>query len=90
MASLIQQRMAIERRRTSGLLGLVAGVIFVVVAITQATSSLGSSEARVLVIVLINVVLALIWLSFGLMNLRRFRREIAAFTAANGPEAGKR
>lgn len=90
MTSLIMQRMAIERKRTFGVWWLIGGGIWVVVAIGQLTTFLGSRPWITSIISLAAVVIALVFVAKGLITLGRYRREIATFTAENGVDAGKR
>ncbi|TFD62742.1 hypothetical protein E3T39_02055 [Cryobacterium suzukii] len=88
MSSQIQQRMAIERIRTSAVLWLVFGGVSTLLAISQVAASFGSGERRMIII--LNVAIAAGWVILGLFNLRRYRREIKAFTTEHGVDAGIR
>ncbi|MET1051255.1 MAG: hypothetical protein ABWX65_01315 [Mycetocola sp.] len=84
MASLIQQRMAIERQRTFGLIFLVLGGVSLPVAIIVTVASSSSW------IPWIQIVVALVWIGLGLLGLLRYRREVGTFTGEHGVDAGKR
>ena len=84
MSSLIQQRMAIERIRTSAIALTLFGGIWGLLAIAQLV--VGTDPTRVAVFFGIAGGMIIV----GLVKLRRYRRAIAAFTAENGVEAGKR
>ena len=88
MSSLIQQRMAIDRIRTSGVLWTVFGGFEALIAIGL---MLGARTDDVRPIVFI--VIAGGFIIVGLVNVKRYQRAITAFTAANGANganAGKR
>lgn len=80
MPSLMQQRMAIERIRTSAFIWLSFGGCWLIIALIQVAMS-GA---------LLYLVLGAGWIVIGAIYLRRYRREIKAFTVENGVDAGRR
>ncbi|MDJ0376258.1 hypothetical protein [Cryobacterium sp. PH31-L1] len=84
MSSLIQQRMAIERIRTSAIAWTLFGGVGALLAIAQLV--VGTEPTRAFVY--FGVAGGMI--TVGLVKSGRYRRAIAAFTAENGVEAGKR
>jgi hypothetical protein len=84
MSSLIQQRMAIERIRTSAIAWTLLGVVGALIAIAQFFVGTDPTRAAVYFGVAGGTIIV------GLVKLRQYRRAIAAFTAENGVDAGKR
>ena len=84
MSSLIQQRMAIERIRTSAIVWTLFGGVGALLALAQLV--VGTEPTRA--VVFFGVAGGMIIV--GLVKMRQYRRAIAAFTAENGVDAGKR
>ncbi|MET1052138.1 MAG: hypothetical protein ABWX65_05800 [Mycetocola sp.] len=84
MASLVQQRMAIERRRSLAVWSFIAGGVFALLAVG---GGLAASSSWMW---LSQLAIGIFWTAYGLISLRRYRREIAVFTAEHGAEAGRR
>jgi len=84
MSSLIQQRMAIERIRTSAIVWTLSGGFWALLAIAKFVMGTEPMWAAVF------FGIAGGWIIGGLVRLRRYRREIAGYTAENGVDAGKR
>lgn len=82
MGSLIQDRMAIDRLRLSGLWMLVVGGLL---AIVGALSLAGDSRPLRLYLIVVFTVLAIM----GIVRLVRARRRRIAFEARHGADAGK-
>lgn len=76
--------MAIERIRTSAIVWTLFGGVAALLAIAQLVA--GTETTRVAVY--FGIAGGLI--AVGLVKLRRYRRAIAAFTAENSADAGKR
>ena len=83
MSSLIQQKMATERIRTSAIVGTLFGGIGTLLAIAQLVVGTDPTRAAVFFGIAGGMIIV------GLIKLRRYRGAIAAFTAENGVEAGK-
>ncbi|WP_146069358.1 hypothetical protein [Cryobacterium sp. Y11] len=84
MSSLIQQRMAIERIRTPAIAWTLFGGIWGLLALAQVVVGTEPTRAAVFFGITGGIIIV------GFVKLRRYRRAIAAFTAENGVEAGKR
>lgn len=80
MASLVQQRVAIERIRMSAFIWLSFGGIWLIIALIQ----VALSDA------FLNLVLGAGWIVIGAFCLRRYRREIKAFAVESGVDVGRR
>ncbi|MBC7761653.1 MAG: hypothetical protein H7201_07620 [Candidatus Saccharibacteria bacterium] len=84
MPSLIQQKMALERIRTSAIVWTVFGGFWGLLSI--ANLLVGTEPTRgALYLAVAGGLIAV-----GLVKMRRYRREITAFAVENGPDAGKR
>jgi hypothetical protein len=83
MASLVQQRMALERRRSFGIIWLVLGVLYCAGAVVQV-----STDGRH--VWWANLAIGCAWIGVGYVELRRSQRALTAFEAEHGADAGRR
>lgn len=84
MTTLVQQRMAIERQRVFAVLYLTVGLIWVALEAGLGVASSWGWSAW------FQIALGILWIGLGLASFHRYRREIGAFIAEHGAEAGKR
>ncbi len=84
MTSLVQRRMAIERRRNAAVTYLILGAAFLVFgAVVWAVAPVKPAHWW-------NLVLGIAWLASGSVEMARYRRQMAAFIEENGIDAGRR
>ncbi|ROQ41117.1 hypothetical protein EDF46_0488 [Frondihabitans sp. PhB188] len=83
MPSLIQQRMAIDRRRNYGLFALIGGFVFLVLSLGELIAS-GSSRWFAWAY----LAMAVFWIVVGLRERIVGTRRLAAFEAEHGVGAG--
>ncbi len=84
MTSLVQWRMAIERRRNAAVAYLVIGAAWLIFG------AIGWAVAPGISTHWWNFGLAIAWLASGSYELWRYRRQTAAFIEENGVDAGRR
>jgi hypothetical protein len=84
MTSLVQRRMAIDRRRKAAVAYLAIGAAWLIFgAIGWAVAPESSTHWW-------NLGLAIAWLASGSLELWRYRRQMAAFVEENRVAAGRR
>lgn len=84
MASLIQQRMAIDRQRNFGTTYLVLGITFIVVGIAELSNADTTMWPGAM-----SLVLGIFWLSSGVVQRVKSERARRAFEAEHGANAGR-
>jgi len=84
MASLIQQRMAINRQRILGTLYLIVGAVALAAAITELIVSRGTDWASGFFLLV-----GVFWLISGLVRRSKSKRARRAFEAEYGEDAGR-
>jgi hypothetical protein len=84
MTSLVQRRMALQRRRNAAVAYLVIGAAWFIYWVLLLAVPPETPTHWV------NLVLAIAWLASGAFELRRYRRQMAAFTEESGVDAGRR